>query len=89
MNYALFRNDSARAVVRALFEQREGFFDHLAAVVHFLFVRKRRVAEDVEDAVAAKDSVRAYAFGDFRKVRDVDDGDSRALYFFGHHCAAA
>lgn len=65
-NSALIRNYRARAVVRALFEQGEGLFDHFAAVIHFLVVRKRRVTEYMEDAVAAKYPVRAYTLGDFR-----------------------
>lgn len=77
------------SVLRSFLEKGKSFLDHLAAVVYFLVVRKRRVAEYVEDAVAAKYPVRAYTLGYFRKVRDMHDRYAGALYFFCHHCAAA
>lgn len=77
------------SVLRSFLEKGESLLDHLAAVVYFLVVRKRRVAEYVKDAVAAKYPVRAYALRYLRKVRDMHDGYSRALDLFGHHCAAA
>ena len=85
-----YSDTTARAPSCGLRSSSErAFLDHLAAVVDFLVVGKRRVAEYVEDAVAAKYSVRADAFGYLSKVGHVDYGDSGALYFFGHHCTAA
>ncbi|MDY4031803.1 MAG: hypothetical protein SOY64_01880 [Pyramidobacter sp.] len=81
----LFFDDGRFAFRGSLFKEVKRLLYLLLTEVLLTGQRQRGISENVENAVAAKDSICADTFGDLGKIGNLDNRNARALNFFCNH----